>query len=338
MRLSSLGDILHTLPAYQSLRRAFPHSEIGWLVEKRTSFLLSVVSGIDSLHVIDTRGPRETPWAPWQWLPILRTMRELRRRKYDLAIDFQGLLKTALLSRLSGAPRRIGFGASLVRERPAHWFYNRVLGKGEPPGHVVDLNLSLAGLAGVAPAAERIRFQPGAPDVEAVTSLLRKAQLSEYAVINPGGGWKTKIWKTEKYGAVVRALHDRLQLPVVITTGPGEEWMFERIACHCGPANPVHAHVPFLQLIPLYARARLVIAGDTGPLHLACALGTPVVGLYGPSSPHRNGPWHTRSEVVYRELPCSFCYGRTCPTQNECMDLEIAEVLEAVCRCLGKAG
>jgi ADP-heptose:LPS heptosyltransferase len=175
-------------------------------------------------------------------------------------------------------------------------------------------------------------------DAQRVDSLLKKAQLTDFVVVNPGGGWPTKRWSLERYGDLARRITMGLSLPVVITTGPGEESYFRTIAEHCGGCGLNHFPVSFLQLIPLLKKARLVIGGDTGPFHLACALGTAVVGIFGPTSPLRNGPWGSRDESIVRTLPCSFCYGRNCATKNECMDISVDEVMAAVVRRLANKG
>jgi heptosyltransferase-1 len=114
--------------------------------------------------------------------------------------------------------------------------------------------------------------------------------------------------------------------------------LYETMAAHCSGVRPRHFAVTFLQLIPLYSRARLLVGGDTGPFHLACALGTPVVGIFGPTSPIRNGPWRESDEALARTLDCSSCHGRTCPTANECMEITVEEVFSAVVRRLKNSG
>ncbi|MBZ5496879.1 MAG: glycosyltransferase family 9 protein [Acidobacteriia bacterium] len=337
IRLSSLGDIIHTLPAFQSLRSADPEARIDWLVERRLAFLLSAVEGIDEILPVDTRALRADPAHRESWRRLLEPIRAVRARHYDVAIDFQGLLKTAFLSLASGAKSRIGFSKALVRERPAHWFYHHAVEKPATPMHVARLNLLLAQKAGGAPGELHVRLRAPETDVRAIENHLFEEQLSDFVVINPGGGWPTKLWEPACYGALAARIQGELRTRVVVTTGPGEESLYQLIADHCTEPVPVHFHVPFLQLIPLFRRARLLVAGDTGPLHLACALETPVVGILGPTSPVRNGPWSGNDEVVAHHLPCSFCNGRSCPTQNECMDISVEEVFAAVVRRLERA-
>jgi lipopolysaccharide heptosyltransferase I len=336
VRLSSLGDILHALPAFQSLRAAYPEAEIDWLVEKRMKSLLAALPGLNQLMVVDTQSLRSRPWSIGAWRECGRLIRKLRARRYDLALDFQGLLKTALLTYLAGARLRMGFARELVRERPAHWFYHREVRPPSQQTHVAQLNQELAREAGGVASPGSFPLSVSDDDRNTILGRLREDQLSEYVVINPGGGWPTKRWDAAKYGALASRIQDELKLGVIVTTGPGEEKLFEEMCRHCTGALPRQFSVPFRQLIPLYQEARLVIGGDTGPFHLASMLGTPVVGVFGPTSPVRNGPLSQHDEVVVHLLPCSFCYGRSCPTQNECMDISVEEVFSAVTRRLAR--
>ncbi|MGD0307766.1 MAG: glycosyltransferase family 9 protein [Acidobacteriota bacterium] len=334
IRLSSLGDIIHALPAFESLRSTFPQSRIDWMVERRLAYLLGAVEGIGETLPIDTRSLRTHPSSGPEWRRLWAPIATARARRYDLVIDFQGLLKTALLALLSGARERFGFSKELVRERPAHWFYHTTLNQPASAYHVARLNLFLAEKAGARPGELRANLRASEKDTQEIERHLLEEQLSDFIVINPGGGWPTKLWKPANYGLLAARIEKELGHGVIVTTGPGEETLYKQIAENCTSMRPAHYQVPFLQLIPLFKRARLLVAGDTGPLHLACAVGTPVVGILGPTCPVRNGPWNTNDEVVVRHLPCSFCNGRTCPTANECMDISVEEVFGAVVRRL----
>ncbi len=300
--------------------------------------LLPTISGIDEFLVLDTQSWRERPWSPAALAEFCGLIRTLRHNNYDLSIDFQGLLKTGLLSCLSGARCRMGFSKRLVRERPAHWFYHKVLCEPREEMHIARLNLELALAAGGSPVPPGGKLDASEQDWHAIECRLEEEQLSEYVIINPGGGWPTKRWKTAKYGELAERIQGELKLRVIVTTGPAEDYLYREIRERCTNPAPVHFPVVFPQLVPLCLKARLFVGGDTGPFHLACALGTPVVGIFGPTSPVRNGPLSPRDETVVHRLHCSFCYGRTCPTQNECMDIDVDEVFEAVVRRLETGG
>ncbi len=334
IRLSSLGDILHALPAHASLRRSFPSSRIDWLVEHKARFLLSAVTGLDEVIEIDTASPQSRPFAVSSWANLWKTVSILRKHNYDLSIDFQGLIKTAFLGLLIGARERVGFGRSLVWEWPAHWFYSRKVDRAQDEMHVVDANQLLTQAVGAVRITEPVQLTVPEQTSSAISERLEQLKLSGFVVINPGGGWGTKRWPPARYGSLAERIIRQLGLEVVVTTGPGEEGLFWDIQSNCS-SRVHHLQMTFLELIPLLKQARLFVAGDTGPLHLACALGTPVVGIYGPTSPTRNGPWSPGDRYVVKVLSCSFCYGRTCPTQNECMDISVDEVFRAAAARLG---
>jgi heptosyltransferase I len=334
IRLSSLGDILHACPAFASLRGSFPDAEIDWLVEERTRFLLSAIPGINQVQVIDTPALRSHPFDRTAWARNLRVIRTLRSRRYSVVLDFQGLIKTGVLSLLTGAARRLGFARELVREAPAAWFYTETLARPPVQLHITDQNRALAEMTGAMGAPALLPLSAPESDETAVRTLLQQSGVGDFVVINPGGGWYTKRWNPVQYGSLAQRIRINLGLDVVMTTAPGEESIRTSVLRGAGDARLFDFQLGFLRLIPLFRRAKLVIGGDTGPIHLACALGTPVVGILGPTAPKRNGPWGVLDETVIRMLPCSFCGKRKCPTQNECMDIGEEVVFRAVVRRL----
>ena len=208
---------------------------------------------------------------------------------YSCAIDFQGLYKSALLARFSGAARRIGFDGKAARERGAAWFYtDRVIPTGQ---HVAEMNLSLALRAGAQQPSE-MRFPIRVPQNEAcrVREKLSREGIVDYIVVNPGGGWRSKCWPAERYGELCAEMWNRHGLRAVVNAGPGEEELAGGVVRAAGLAKPFVVQPALPELAAILAQARLVVAADTGPLHLAAALGTHVVGLFGPTDPARNGP------------------------------------------------
>ncbi len=334
IRLSSLGDILHTLPAFQDLRQSFPRARLDWLIERRMSFLLAAIPGIDGIRVVDTAKLRRNPWDLSAWHEFTTLLRDLRSARYDLCIDFQGLMKTALFSFVSGAGLRIGFGSDLVREKPAHWLYHRKMSGRGGKEHITVKNRLLAHQAGAKPSAEPPTILSHAEDQEFIESRLKAYKIERFIIINPGAGWPTKRWPPDRYGKLASCILQQLSIPVIVTTGPGETALFEEMFRQCPDSGLFHFPVDFLKLIPLYRKATAVISGDTGPFHLACAMKVPTVGIFGSTAPERHGPWSSVDEAVCRVLPCSFCHGRKCPTHIECLDIPVDTVFAALVRRL----
>jgi lipopolysaccharide heptosyltransferase I len=278
VRLGALGDLMHTLPAVAALRSGFPACQLDWVVESRWSALVELVTVVDNV-------------IPWRRgvSGALACRRQLRQRNYSCAIDFQGLYKSALVARLSGARRRIGFDSKFAREPGASRFYTeRVASTGR---HVAEMNLSLTVAAG-APWTEILAWPLRLPEQvpSAILQLMEREDLSDYCVVSPGGGWRSKCWPPERYGELCADLWRRMSVRTVVNAGPGEEHLARSVIASAAPAKPVLFSPTLSELAVLLGRARLVVAADTGPLHLAAALGTPVVALFGPTDPARNGP------------------------------------------------
>lgn len=277
VRLSSLGDLVHTIPVVPALRAAYPDAQLDWLVDRRWSPLMKLVRGID--EVISLR-PGVSGY--------LQCARKVRQARYSCVIDFQGIYRSAVLGWASGAKRRIGRDRSSARERGAARFYNeRVVPSGR---HVAEMSLSLAVQAGAQMPAE-MQFPIDVPKEEAaaIREKLRRHG-EEYIVVSPGGGWKSKCWPPERFGAICAEVWRRHGIRSVINIAPGEEDLGEAVVRSAAPAQP-SVYCPALpELVALMAEARVALGGDTGPLHLAAAVGTRVVALFGPTNPARNGP------------------------------------------------
>jgi heptosyltransferase-1 len=306
-----MGDILHALPAVTALRQAHPCWVIDWVVEPRWRALLAAEGStgrqpgfkpaepnpaqpvIDQLHPAPTKNWRKSPFSRQTILEIGALRHALRAGDYDTVLDLQGAIRSAVVGRLAGCRRLIGEEAP--REHAARWLFTERVAI--QAAHVIDQAIELA----AAVAGDDLR--PTAPwlPVDAAAeawagAILPYAPQSPAVLVNPGAGWGAKRWPVERYTAVARELVHR-GMRVLVNTGPGEEPLAEAISTgSAGAATPLTCTLP--QLIALTRRVALVIAGDTGPLHLACALGRPVVGIYGPTDPSRNGPYGTPFRVL----------------------------------------
>lgn len=322
VRLGSFGDIIHALPAAAALRDAFPSARIDWIVDPRWSRLLEGNPDLNKVIHADRASMGG----------IGSTIRKLRAAKYTCAIDFQGLYKSALLAVSSGAPRRIGFQSSYAREGPAAWFYtDRVNPRG---AHKVEHNFTLVEQAGAAKTAPRFPIAIHAEDDEVVARELAAQNLREFFVLNPGGGWRSKCWPAERYGELHRALAARYGWRGVVSFGPGEEALAQAVVAASGSSQPVKLALALGPLMALMRRTKFVVSADTGPLHLASALGAPVVGLFGPTDPSRNGPYSSEDVVVRNPQASETTYDRGASYANSMLSITVDQVLDAVERRL----
>jgi heptosyltransferase I len=327
VRLSSLGDVIHALPAASALRDAFPEARIDWVIDPRWKRLLE--GNPDLTEVIAHDRKRAGG--------ITSSIRALRAARYTCAIDFQGLYKSALLALASGAPRRIGFQSSYAREGLVSMLYTDRLNPRGP--HKVDHNLTLVERAGARLGQPRFPLAIRAEDEEIVSRALNEHNLTEFYVLNPGGGWLSKCWPAERYGELHRRLAERYRRRAVVSFGPGEDDLARSVIRAAGDSAPVAIPLALGPLMVLLRRAKLVVSADTGPLHLASALGTPVVGLFGPTDPARNGPY-SASDIsgdisVRNPSNALTTYRRGASYSAAMLSITVEQVLDAVERRMG---
>lgn len=299
IRLSALGDVLHTIPAVLELRGAFPRAEISWAVEPPYAELVAEVSGVDRVIPVASKRWRRNLLAGQTYREAASVRRGLRAAATgDCAVDFQGLLKSASLGWIAGAKRRFGFDAGSIRERAALMFINRPIDPGDAR-HIIEINRGLA--RGVILAEGGAPSRPIEPNFSdwassGSTPATRRAVREPFAALLPGSGGKGKIWNIDRWKGLADIVAREHALRPLVVWGPGEEALAASIAAG-GPAVKA-PETDLRELAFVLARAKIVIGGDTGPLHLAAALGTAVVGLFGPTDPARNGPWCQQDHCV----------------------------------------
>jgi lipopolysaccharide heptosyltransferase I len=334
VKLGSFGDIIHTIPAQQHILRHCPDAEIHWLTEPPYQELLRQIPGIQQVWLADTKRWRKQISSLPESVQLIRS---LRHQHFDLALDFQGLVKSATLARLSGARQVVGFSRNQSREPASAYFYSDTLdGDNGSKPHAIEINLALTRSLDCSPNGASPLIPLNIPEAAFtyVDRQLALAGIQHPVLINPGAGWITKRWPAQNYGRLLPRLQEELNLPVVVTYGPGEEELVERMEKAAG-CHLVAFPTDFSQLAALCRRSKLMVAGDTGPLHLAVALGTATVAILGPTAPWRNGPFVPEDVVVKRYLPCSDSYKRTCD-QFICMDIPVEDVFDAVVQRLGR--
>ncbi|MGH9757412.1 MAG: glycosyltransferase family 9 protein [Candidatus Acidiferrales bacterium] len=324
VRLGSLGDVIHALPAAAALRDAFPSARIDWAIAPVWARILEGNPDLNEAIPFD----RKTASG------VASTIRKLRAARYTCAIDFQALYKSALLACFSGASRRIGFASSYARERLAALCYTETCNPRGP--HKVDHNLTLAAAAGAqAPSAPRFPLSIHPENEEEISRELSSRKISDFFVLNPGGGWRSKCWPPDRYGQLHRALIERFPWRGVVTFGPGEEPLARAVIEASGNPPPVALPLKLGPLMALCQRAKFVVSADTGPLHLASALGAPVVGLYGPTDPSRNGPFSTDDVIVRNPGSTETTYDRGASFSTAMLSITVEQVTNAVERRIG---
>lgn len=296
VRLSAIGDVIHGLPVLNALREAFPRAFLGWVVEGRASCLLEGHPALDQLIRVP-RGWLKSPRT------VLQLRRQLRESAFEVTIDVQGLTKSAVAAWLSGAKRRIGFDGVKGREL-SRWLNTELVPSTAP--HIVDCNLELLGPLGITSPAVRFELPETAEAREAAEQIIRRVNLeSGYVLINPGAGWPSKLWPAQRFAAVAQHIARTWRLPsIVLWAGQQEQAMAHEVVAHSQGYAWQAPATSLLELAALARRARLFVAADTGPLHLAAAVGTPCVGLFGPMPAERNGPYgpeHIALQAVHFE-------------------------------------
>ena len=339
VRLGALGDVVHAIPVAAALRRAFPAARIDWLVSARHREVLDLVPVIDRRLVVSDRPAPGSRSPDPGGASLLAAIRELRRSRYDVAIDLQGLIKSAVLARASGAPRVVGFASRYARERAARLFYTEAYDPGRgglydprETRHVVDINLGLLSLLGIDAPAREFPIET----IDSDTARIAREQTGgRYALLNPGAAWPNKRWPPERLAAIARELFARHGLKSVVLWGPGEEALASAVAAGANGAAVVSPRTSIADVVALARGAAMMVSGDTGPTHIAAAVGTPIVGIYGPTRPARNGPMSPLDVTVSRDSVCQCHHLRRCTRERMCLlDIDVAEVLDAVERRL----
>jgi heptosyltransferase-1 len=332
VRLGSLGDILHTFPAVAALRESFSAAQIVWLTHPRWSFLVGTSGLASEVWTVDTR--------------VVSSLREivnrLRQGSFSAAIDYQGLWKSAMLPFFGAIPRRIGFSSATVREFGVPLLYtDRVKAT---KAHIAEQNGELSLSAGAKRATAPVSVHIPEQDKTAVCARLRAQGLDRYIVFSPGGGWRSKCWPPERYGPLCTKLRESFGLRTIVNAGPGDDNLAAAVVRASGDAAPFVHHGSLGELMALLRGAECAVGGDTGPLHLAAAIGTPLVALFGPTDPARNGPYEAREprtgehkNIVLRAPGVRTTHARGERPHASMLAITVDQVFDAVSRCIGVA-
>lgn len=332
VKLSSIGDIIHTLPAFSAIRRALPQAEISWAVEQRSAEILRGNEFLKHLIEVDTRSLRGGKIIEEILVDAGRQIKNLRVSDFDIALDFQGLLKSAAIAKFAKAKRRTGFSKQNLRE-PASRFLLTDTIEVEKNIHVIRKNLTLAekalNISANGNDFEFPIFTDQSHRLEA-EKVIEKAG-ENFALLNPAGGWATKLWHAEKFGTLADRLWEEMGLFSVITTAPNETELAEKVLSASQSGQILSVQPSLKGFYELAKRAKIYVGGDTGPTHLAVAAGAPIVGIFGPTEWWRNGSPNPNDICVERtDIGCrTDCHRRTCGNWI-CLDIEVETVFRAV--------
>jgi len=343
VRLSAMGDVIHTLPATQALRYALPNAMIGWLVEERWAELLCAPGTprrgprsegrplVDWVHTVNLREWRKSLVSIHTLEQIARLCNDVRSAGYDISIDLQGAIRSALLSNWSGAG--VVLGSAEPRESPASLWYTRVA---VPTGtHVIEQNLCIAqAVTNTKLTVPHIELPRDEKAETRIDQHLRELHIASLAILNPGAGWGAKRWPAERYGRVAADLQEQ-GIRSIVNYGPGEEELARSVeTASRGAATAVQTSIS--ELIALTRRACLFVGGDTGPMHLAAALHIPVVAIFGPTDPARNGPFGTRS-IVLRHPESTTSHSRRPQPDEAMLEIRVEDIVSAARKLLAES-
>jgi len=307
VRLGAMGDVVAALPAVASLKHSIPHSKITWVIDPKWRVLLEGNPYIDSVIQLDRRN----------LAGLKDAWRELRRGQFDLAVDFQGLIKSAIVATMARPERIVGFNAACARESPASWFYSTKVAIRSH--HAVERNLDLAAAAGATNILRTFPLPPGQPEGQ--------LPVGDFVLASPLAGWGAKQWPLDYYSALAERLRRECGLPLVVNA-PRLIRIQGAESHMSGIAGLIHAT----------RRATAIIGLDSGPLHLAAALGKPGVAIYGPTDPARNGPYGGTFTVL-RSPAATTTYRRTSepdPSMRQTGPDRVFEALEAILAAANK--
>ena len=345
VKTSAIGDVIHTLPALNALRRKYPQARIDWLVEEAAADLVIGHKAVDTVLV-----SRRKAWvrdlkqgrvlAAWQGLADF--VKSLRVTEYDLLIDFQGLLKSGIFVGLARAKRKVGFGKGMEHAECSYLFLNEPVPPVNMDQHAAIRELLLLKAIGVESEEVVFDLPVGSKEHEKIGQLLEQAGIDlvkPLVAINPMTTWETKHWRNERFARVADQLLDK-GMSVVFSGGPQDVQGIEGIrSAMTGKAVSLAGRTTLKDLAALYERVDVLITTDTGPMHLAAAAGTPVVALFGPTAPWRTGPFGAGHKILRAEVDCSPCLKKHCDQGHACMEqITVDQVVQGALAVLKERG
>lgn len=320
---SSLGDLIHALPVLHGLRRRYPEASISWLVAEQFAPLIAGHPELDDVILFDRRRYGMMGRGMGSTAAFVDFIKSLRARRFDLAIDLQGLFRSGFLSMATGAPVRIGFAAA----REMAWlFYTHHIRVAEPDRHAADRNYLVGRLLGFESVPMVFDLAVTADERRAAIEIIEDAGLQPgdpFLAVLPGARWETKRWAAARFAAMIDRVAADYGVPTLLLGGPGEEPVCEQVVlgARSKPAN-LAGETSVRDLVAILERASVVVAHDSAPMHMSAALGRPLVAILGPTNRHRTGPYGMTDSVVQADVPCAPCYLKRlsqCAYDHRCM-------------------
>ncbi len=346
VKLSAIGDVIHTLPALNALRRNHPDAHITWLVEADAADLVIGHRALDRVMVSNRKrwmkGLRSRQWkhhlAAVRWF-----IKNLRDTPYDWVLDFQALLKSGLLIAMTHGRRKIGFDRGMEHMEHSHLFLNERVPPVSMEIHAIDRNMIMLEAAGIRSRDIVYDVPIRESDRRTARDILKKHDLwgeNLIVAVNPVAKWRTKQWDSRRFAALADRLISELGARVYFTGAHGDRRLIHGITRDMRHGSVNLAGATTLKILgALYERSDLLVSTDTGPMHLGAAVGIPVVAVFGPTAPWRTGPYGEHHRVVRADVFCSPCFKRRCPTQMECMaGVSVEQVLDAIKGVLRERG
>jgi len=335
IRLSHVGDVIHTLPLLHALRTTYPNAHISWLGEDLVSPILFHLDELDEPIILPRTRLKRGVLPGAKMLDGLR--RRLKSRRFDVAIDAQNLTKSAVWSWLAGCRLRIGFVPPEGREL-SPWLNNRLVRPHTDLKHVVDMNMSLLEPLGVSDRSVHFHLPIHDRAKRRMAEWLNEVSPGEPPILlSPGAGWETKRWPAERFGLLADQLAGETGRRVVVIWGPNEKELCDEVlSASRSPSVIAAPPTDLLEMTELVRLSRLLVTNDTGPLHIAVAVQVPTVSIWGPTDPERNGPYGSDHQVVLSDVPCRFCWSTICRAEEEmcCMKgISVEGVLKAALEC-----
>ena len=337
VKLSAIGDVIHTLPSLNAIRKHYPDAHITWLVEEAASNLVVRHEALDRVII-----SKRKQWIKGVLSPsclknikeLYQFIKELRDTEYDLIIDFQGLLKSGVLIALARGKRKTGFDKGMEHMEHSYIFLNERIPPVNMDNHALLRNLMLINTLGIKSKEIEYKIPISDHTRKFIDSILVRHRIKGpelLVAINPVAKWKTKLWDNRKFALLADRLIEKYNASVIFTGSQADRSTIDNImSCMSQSAVNLAGETTLKTLAALYEKTKFLISTDTGPMHMAAAVGTPVIALSGPTAPWRTGPFGSEHKILRSGLDCSPCFKRQCSTIDCMKQISVEQVMDAV--------